>query len=534
MPPKKKKGPSVPARGFATTSIIKPKQDPVEEPKHASDDQPPKSDAAEQTIANAAVGTAAGKDEPDSWETAASGTVEAAAVAQTALEPPSGVSTGMQDQDGGDRSAATAARLSSVAIQKVEAELRAFEAKRNAIEADASAPPLVRLDAALEREVGALCSRAAEWKPAQPTFNLDVLLQRLHIVYVTLERLGFQVEDCETAMKSTGGVSVNDCVDWLCVHIPTERLPQGFTDKVNLDLDDASVSIGATVIRTTKEPSPETGIQEQVPEPPTAKKVSNISKEEKEQEEQGEQIAQDRESPPKKEVDSQMKKWILQRSLEDEDEDLDGLEPLHKPSLPLHVEHAQMLFQADELKQAIMELKGNPEYAKELRSITAQLKKVMGRIKEIETGRGWNAKVKRKAEVEYAKLVRERGPLNPVEAPKRVESKPSSDVQKEEAKEEEEDNDNLGVLSVFDEPAPKEEPKVQQSVNVKLRSFPIPDKWSGYTPKNMLRDHCSKLGKQVKIKYERPKGARVGGGVSVKISGIPNSEERIIGMEDGV
>ncbi|KAI9310937.1 P-loop containing nucleoside triphosphate hydrolase protein [Dichotomocladium elegans] len=59
----------------------------------------------------------------------------------------------------------------------------------------------------------------------------EEMLGTLDVVYRTLVKLGFKGEDIENAFKTTQLVDIHKLLDWLCIHVPYERMPIGFYDK---------------------------------------------------------------------------------------------------------------------------------------------------------------------------------------------------------------------------------------------------------------------------------------------------------------
>ena len=56
-------------------------------------------------------------------------------------------------------------------------------------------------------------------------------VQRLTATYDKIAEVGFKPEYIEAAMTAAGGVILSDIFDWLCLHVPHDDVPDGFTDK---------------------------------------------------------------------------------------------------------------------------------------------------------------------------------------------------------------------------------------------------------------------------------------------------------------
>jgi hypothetical protein len=52
--------------------------------------------------------------------------------------------------------------------------------------------------------------------------------QDLALAYDHLIGHGFQQQDVQDALKALKGPSVEAALDWLCIHVPPERLPKRF------------------------------------------------------------------------------------------------------------------------------------------------------------------------------------------------------------------------------------------------------------------------------------------------------------------
>ncbi|KAJ1980823.1 hypothetical protein H4R35_000971 [Dimargaris xerosporica] len=73
--------------------------------------------------------------------------------------------------------------------------------------------------------------------PVQHCIDSDQRLFRtLYRVYAILEAHGFRAEHIQAAMAATGGLHVQDCIDWLCIQLTFDDLPKGFCDKYIADL----------------------------------------------------------------------------------------------------------------------------------------------------------------------------------------------------------------------------------------------------------------------------------------------------------
>ncbi|KAI8380367.1 P-loop containing nucleoside triphosphate hydrolase protein [Blakeslea trispora] len=56
-------------------------------------------------------------------------------------------------------------------------------------------------------------------------------INQLDVIYRVLVKIGFEHQDVEASLKATPSVLLDDHLDWLCLHVPYDRMPIGFFDK---------------------------------------------------------------------------------------------------------------------------------------------------------------------------------------------------------------------------------------------------------------------------------------------------------------
>ncbi|KAJ3196566.1 hypothetical protein HK101_008478 [Irineochytrium annulatum] len=489
-----KKKPAKSTRGYATTSIpkSKPKEEDVEDP------------AEEGVVAADAVGPAVLAQ--DTWESAAPDDAAAPTPSPAVEHAPVPLLAPPQA-----RSAVPA---------RVEADFRSSAARRAAIEADPTIPAL-RLDERSERMLFDLLSRLDSSKVADGvTRAAEMVVEggmdgvsvagKLLATWLGLEKCGVAEEWVMKAMEGSGGMALGDALDWLCFNMPMELLPAGFTDKITMVVEESMAPLTFTAAKGK----------------PTDK---NLGASELESVKAEEPASVPATVVRPAVIDSAIKKRIL--LYQEENDPADSLpDTMPAPADPPHVEHARLTLAAEDLKARASAAKrrggaGDPE-------VQAALRGCMTRIRDIEGVRGWE-KIKRKAEVEYTRLLMERAGRGAGEdemkekeeavegkreKTKEVVAKKSSTEDSGGAPTEEDDDDDV-MGAMFDSEAATGTPAPTTTEAAVVRSMPIPPSWTGATPKNMLRDHVTKLGKGIKVKFSRAAATGRGVRCQVRIEG---------------
>ncbi|RUS20936.1 hypothetical protein BC938DRAFT_475485, partial [Jimgerdemannia flammicorona] len=240
MPPKKKGKLTNPARGYATTSL--PKAQPKNLEQEPPPDPPPQPPALEAPLSDH----------------------------QT--EPLTTNTTSPPDPDPHMDLTHLATKLSAFSTLKVDAYIKDSLTQETLLSRDNV--PSFRLPSDLEhralnvfRDTG---TTLANFECIPPNVESRVarerLLARLDVVYLTLERLEFEAEDVQEAMRGTLAMEVEDVLDWLCLHLPYERLPVGFADKVYHE-DNMSITAVPAPARPPVVDAPET-LASPTPTPP--------------------------------------------------------------------------------------------------------------------------------------------------------------------------------------------------------------------------------------------------------------------------
>ncbi|KAJ3119683.1 hypothetical protein HK098_005229, partial [Nowakowskiella sp. JEL0407] len=62
--------------------------------------------------------------------------------------------------------------------------------------------------------------------------NASSSLQKFQVTWFSLEKLGFVEWDIKAALQATYSYNLSTCLNWLCFHVPIERLPSGYADNI--------------------------------------------------------------------------------------------------------------------------------------------------------------------------------------------------------------------------------------------------------------------------------------------------------------
>jgi hypothetical protein len=356
-------------------------------------------------------------------------------------------------------------------------------------------------------------------------------LPKLHAVYLILERMGFSLKDTERAMHATGGQNLGNALNWLCIHLPADSLPTGFTDK--LTASSAEIAAKLVAMTSSNDFSNQRGnnLNESCTAP--AAKVAPKS------------IMDVADSPtPQKArgIDDRMKNWILQSAMSDDDDGEDLLLDKTPKSVPPALEHAALTLRSGDLKSIAQSAKQTGDHT--IHKIAAEdLKKCIGRLKELEKERGFD---RRKAEVELGKLLLSKPDhatklLDEIKfkAAALAEKKTQDQLRKEEPShdnqsDEENEDAEGGFGNLFDteESGGTQASKHSTSTTVTVRKMQIAASWTGKTPKTHLNEYCAKQSRHSKIKFYKIEDSSSGYRSGVKIEGVPNKGDiKIIEMD---
>ncbi|KAI7881164.1 P-loop containing nucleoside triphosphate hydrolase protein [Lichtheimia hyalospora FSU 10163] len=96
----------------------------------------------------------------------------------------------------------------------------------------------------------------------QHPLDYDRAIGHMDVVYRTLLKMGFHADDVMEAFGATASSDIHHLLDWLCVHVPYDRMPVGFFDKyfteeglsIRAELPEGEVHEGNKERRMVEEP----------------------------------------------------------------------------------------------------------------------------------------------------------------------------------------------------------------------------------------------------------------------------------------
>ncbi|KAJ3327314.1 ATP-dependent RNA helicase dhx29 [Blyttiomyces sp. JEL0837] len=541
MGPKKKKAAAGPVRGYATVSVPKVvKPDPEQEQQQQQQSQ---QEEPQPSIPSSVNPEASGS----SWE---DDNRDSSAIVPIENASTSSDNQGLASTDANANAAPTSSSsiLTAAVRLRVESDFRLSGERRKAMEADVSVPT-VKLDYQVEVMMHEFLLEAEnagklDWLALDQEDATSVA--KIYATFLTLEKLGFPYDVIETAMIKTGGQSLMNALDWLCIHTPGDQLPAGFTDKVNLESDPVRMTLIAKDAAQDDQPDVKsTSISPTVPQAvqlatKPEPSVKNIPKEA---------------SPAR--IDAKLRSQIL-NSLQDDMPDLEDENDNQRPQLPLQDEHALLQIVNDKLKSLAATLKSSHPVTligSVLKEISEEIRKGSNRVKEIEATKGFS---RNRAEVSYAKMLKdgsvgadllerlkasasaavaaaEAAKAATKEANERKKSKMDDDAEGDEDGDgnevgDSDDDGPAGFDTLFDEAAASSVSGTTSST-VDIRYYEIPVSWKGKTPSTYLRELVLKqIGKSVKVSFKKVPQTSRGFRASVTVDGLPGGERKIFEM----
>ncbi|KAF9310916.1 hypothetical protein BG003_007951 [Podila horticola] len=428
MPPKKKnKYANAAARGFATTSIPKakapepePEPEPVPEPVAPT---PPQETSTEQ--------------------------------------PP------VEEEE--DEFVSLAERLESLSLRKVDA----FLGQSQKINVDTL--PVLKMETTLENNVIALL-KEVEAKDAatfEPNVHLsqEQMVAKLNVTYLSLLRLGFEKGDIEIALRHTYTGESEDALDWLCMHLDSEKLPRGFADKLYHE-EEMKISVHASQPNAGHTPTlpditieqpqrPKTPVPAREPSPPPAKAAVE---------------------------DDTQKAWILQAALAENSED-EAEDPNER-----YVNYKMTL---TELTQAL----GDTKDPADRKTISRKIDTLNSKVNDLDLDFAFNKKM---AEMMLKNWINEE--KKAAKKSKRKKEKEQAAIKKESQEGEGDGEDGELMGSMWDEDGSPSASGEAASQIIRRRQMANPS-WSGGSPKTVLAEFCRKKDRHTKIAYKKAGGS---------------------------
>ncbi|KAG0064792.1 hypothetical protein BGZ89_008846 [Linnemannia elongata] len=428
MPPKKKnKYANAAARGFATTSI--PKAKPV-----VVEPEPEPEPVVEPTL------------------TPSEPTAEAAAV---------------EEEEPEDEFVSLAERIESLSLRKVDA----FLGQTQKINVDTL--PVLKMEANLENNVIGLL-KEVEAKDAgafQPNVYLsdEQMVSKLNVTYLALIRLGFEKADVEEALSHTYTGESEDALDWLCMHLDSEKLPRGFADKLYHD-EEMKISVHASqpFVHTPSLPASAT-----MSLPPSRPQ---------------EQAAAPKLDPvpaptPASSTGESEKQWILQTALAEDSEE-EAEDPNER--------YVNFKMNLTELTQAL----ADAEAPADRKTISRKIDTINSKLNDLDLDFTFNKKM-------AEQMLKQRiiDDKKKAKKSKRKKEKEQEALRKENPVDGQEGGDMMGSMWDLENGSSTTTPAEDQPL-VRQRQMANPS-WSGGSPKVVLAEFCRKKDRHVKITYKK-------------------------------
>ncbi|KAF9931562.1 hypothetical protein FBU30_009947 [Linnemannia zychae] len=428
MPPKKKnKYANAAARGFATTSIPKAKPvvtEPEPEPEPVVEPTPPP-----QTESTDQVDTTATAEEPE------------------------------------DEFVSLAERIESLSLRKVDA----FLGQTQKINVDTL--PVLKMEANLENNVIGLLKKveakdAGAFKPNVYLSN-EQMVSKLNVTYLTLVRLGFEKSDIEEALSHTYTGESEDALDWLCMHLDSEKLPRGFADKVYHD-EEMKISLQASQPYNHTPSLPASATMSLPPSRPQEKVVTPKPVQETKA------VSSTGESE---------KQWILQAALAEESEE-EAEDPNER-----YVNYKVTL---TELTQALAET----EALADRKSISRKIDTINSKLNDLDLDFTFNKKM-------AEQMLKQRiiDDKKKAKKSKRKKEKEQEALKKDVPADGDEEDGMMGSMWDLENESGIVNP-VDDQPFVRQRQMANPG-WSGGSPKVVLAEFCRKKDRHVKITYKK-------------------------------
>ncbi|KAF9192647.1 hypothetical protein BGZ50_008354 [Haplosporangium sp. Z 11] len=314
--------------------------------------------------------------------------------------------------------------------------------------------------------------------------NNEQMVAKLNVTYLSLLRLGFEKQDIEEALNHTYTGESEDALDWLCMHLDSEKLPRGFADKLYHE-EEMKISVHASQPSMTHTPT--------LPDSATMSLPPTTRQREQQQQQQEEENAVSISAPIMPQTTttapgSKEKEWILQAALaENSDEEVE--DPNER-----YVSYKLAL---TELSQALAE---TTEPA-DRKIITRKIDTLDSKVNGLDIDFTFNKKV---AESMLKQRIIE--DKKKAKKSKRKKEKEQEAIKKEKQAEEGEDDGQDMLGSMWDlESGPVMSPDAEadsQQQTVKRRQMANPS-WSGGTPKVVLAEFCRKKDRHSKLSYKK-------------------------------
>ncbi|KAM8961708.1 ATP-dependent RNA helicase DHX29 isoform 2-T2 [Pelodytes ibericus] len=297
----------------------------------------------------------------------------------------------------------------------------------------------VVIESKLEKRIIALINEHKRLNCDKGTVSGRLTSKKLQDLYVALQELGFKAQHIEEAMANTVlyGGDLHSALDWLCLNLPDDALPDGFSQQFEEEEK-----------RTRAKYQPPT------PKPSSAKLPSEGQTESK--------------APATNEKELSMKEWILQYAEQGSDEEEEDNEAESDPEKA-----------AFDPNERYLELTAKLLDARTYAANTKQEKDKLGQREAQEKIKNYLQEMKR---LEDHPMFAPEVKIPEVKAESKKAPAPSAD----------EGNLNFNLFDKSgDVPAPED--KVKKKPPLDIRNFDYTARsWTGKSPKQFLIDWCRK------------------------------------------
>lgn len=306
----------------------------------------------------------------------------------------------------------------------------------------------------------------------------EKIIAQLDILYRTLAKLGFSIEDVSSSFEATVSKSIEDHLDWLCVHTPYERMPIGFFDKYFNEEDNEQLILlhNANNKATGSDPD-------------------NVEKEKEKL-----VLIEKKSFDEKKDMhENEVKARVLQAAqqyMEEEDEDINEKYAAAKVQLT----ELEKLLPSNANKKSKKKSKESPVIVltdEELIKLNKDMKKLKDKLYSLEADWDFDKKKAEELYLERIRLISEEKRQKAVEEKSR-EKEPTETVEDVEVDNDDEEGGMFGGLLMEDESESTVVSTPTESAQWKIVDLKTSKSWMGKYPKNLVQDYCTRqnLGKQ--------------------------------------
>ncbi|KAI8139726.1 P-loop containing nucleoside triphosphate hydrolase protein [Fennellomyces sp. T-0311] len=313
-------------------------------------------------------------------------------------------------------------------------------------------------------------------KSANP-LDRDRFIGQMDVTHRTLGKMGFSSDDVDQAFRATVSSDINDLLDWLCVHLPYERMPVGFFDKY---FTEEGLSIRADLapdVKQEKDADVERHVESQASEEQVEYQRKEVEQDDDFKARTLQAAQQYYDDDEEEEEDINEKHAKLKVELSELEDKLPGKSKKKKKATEV-VNVDEVKTKIDKLRKTLRDMEGNWEFDKR----RAQALFVEEQKKALEARRLENEKIKHQQQEEM-KVQKEEAPAEPADD--------ALDFGLGFGGEDEDDGGLFGGL--MDEEAAESTPTTTAVSSYTIIDTATPG-WKGRYPKDMLMDYCKRNG----------------------------------------